>query len=189
MSEVKCVVVGGGGVGKTCFVQAAALGEFPREYIPTVFDNMSVDVQVGDINVNIKLFDTAGQEDYDRLRPLSYPGADVFIICFPILNSTRSYNSQLETVNEFWVSEIRHYSSTVPMILMGTKLDLRDSTDEYPSSTFADGLKVAQNIQAVQYLEVSALDYKGIKAALQCVAKVALQGQPETTKSSKCSIA
>ena len=72
---------------------------------------------------------------------------------------------------------------------MGTKLDLRDSTDKLPSSTLADGLRLAQKIRAIQYLEVSALDYKGIKAALRCVAKVALQGQYETTKSSKCSIA
>lgn len=36
--------------------------------------------------ISLGLWDTAGQEDYDRLRPLSYPQTDVFLICFSIVS-------------------------------------------------------------------------------------------------------
>lgn len=39
-----------------------------------------------EIHIDVGLWDTAGQEDYDRLRPLSYPQTDVFLICFSLVN-------------------------------------------------------------------------------------------------------
>lgn len=64
----KLVIVGDGACGKTCLLQVFATGSFPEEYIPTVFENTIVDTVVDGRDVELALWDTAGQEDYDGMR-------------------------------------------------------------------------------------------------------------------------
>ena len=77
--NLKIVAVGDGAVGKTSLLMSYSNNRFPRDYVPTVFDNYSRDVLVDDQEVQMNLWDTAGQEHYDRLRPLAYPNTDVFL--------------------------------------------------------------------------------------------------------------
>ena len=94
----KLVVVGDGACGKTCLLIAYSKNTFPELYIPTVFENYVHDLTVDGKNIELALWDTAGQEDYDRLRPLSYPDADVVLICFSI-DKPESLENVLEKVS------------------------------------------------------------------------------------------
>jgi GTPase SAR1 family protein len=72
---------------------------FPQVYVPTVFENYVADVEVDGKHVELALWDTAGQEDYDRLRPLSYPDSHVILICFAV-DSPDSLDNVQEKVSD-----------------------------------------------------------------------------------------
>jgi len=166
MQTIKCVVVGDGAVGKTCLLISYTTNKFPSEYVPTVFDNYAVTVMIGGEPYTLGLFDTAGQEDYDRLRPLSYPQTDVFLVCFSVVNP-----SSFENVKEKWVPEILHHCQKTPFLLVGTQVDLREDTntlDKLAKSkqrpiTAEQGEKLSKELKAVKYVECSALTQKGLK--------------------------
>lgn len=61
MNTIKCVTVGDGAVGKTCLLMSYAANQFPRDYVPTVFDNYAVNLNIGKEVFRLGLFDTAGQ--------------------------------------------------------------------------------------------------------------------------------
>jgi cell division control protein 42 len=188
MQTIKCVVVGDGAVGKTCLLISYTTNNFPEDYVPTVFDNYAVTVMIGEEPYTLGLFDTAGQEDYDRLRPLSYPQTDVFLVCFSVVNP-----SSFENIKEKWIPEIRHHCPTVPCLIVGTQIDLRDNAAERDKLAkrkqkpieFDQGEKLAKEMNAVKYVECSARNSEGLKNVFDEAIIAALE-PPATKKQRKC---
>ncbi|TYG45766.1 hypothetical protein ES288_D11G201100v1 [Gossypium darwinii] len=159
---------------------------FEMDYVPTVFDNFSANVVVNGSTVNLGLWDTAGQEDYNRLRPLSYCGADVFILAFSLISKASS-----ENVSKKWIPELKHYAPGVPIILVGTKHDLREDKQFFidhpgavPIST-AQGEELQKLIGSPAYIECSAKTQENVKAVFDAAIKVVLQPPKQKKKKSK----
>lgn len=193
MRSVKCVIVGDGAVGKTSLLISYTTNTFPQDYIPTVFDNYTTTIALNDGDsaepqvFRLNLWDTAGQEEYDRLRPLSYPQTDIFLLCFSI-NEPNSF----ENVKDKWFPEIRHNTNyenlelfrvcgKYPILLVGTKADLRDDEHEQDrlaevNSDFVSRGDIDQCVSQcglMGYVECSAATQVGVadvfERAVRCV--------------------
>ena len=190
MQAIKCVVVGDGTVGKTCLLISYTSNAFPGEYIPTVFDNYTANLMVDGKPINLGLWDTAGQEDYGRLRPLSYPQTDVFLICFSLVSP-----ASLANVRERWYPEVSHHCPNTPIILVGTKLDLRDDEEtteklkekQLNPITYPQALHMQKDIGAVKYLECSALTQEGLETVFEEAVRAVLQPQ-KVVKKKMCTL-
>ncbi|KAI9717092.1 MAG: Rho GTPase [Chrysothrix sp. TS-e1954] len=145
-------------------------------------------IRIGDEPYTLGLFDTAGQEDYDRLRPLSYPQTDVFLVCFSVTSP-----ASFENVREKWFPEVHHHCPGVPCLIVGTQTDLRDDPsvkEKLARQKMApvkkeDGEKMAKELGAVKYVECSALTQYKLKDVFDEAIVAALEPPPKAQKSSK----
>ncbi|EME40673.1 hypothetical protein DOTSEDRAFT_74277 [Dothistroma septosporum NZE10] len=177
----KFVVVGDGGCGKTCLLISYSQGYFPEKYVPTVFENYitTVEHKRSGKGVELALWDTAGQEEYDRLRPLSYPETDLLFVCFAI-----DCPNSLENVLDKWFPEVLHFCPTTPIILCGLKSDLRHKrtciellkTQGLTPVTQQQGKQVAQKMGAM-YMECSSKEMAGVHEIFDTAIDIAVRGQ------------
>jgi len=180
MTNVKCVVVGDGAVGKTSLLISYTENRFPVDYVPTVFDNFTTGVEVDGKLINFALWDTAGQEEYSRLRALSYPETDVFLLCFSVVSP-----ASFENIRTKWYPEVTHHCPDAKLILVGTKIDLRDDKETLEGlqgeklPTTEMGQKLSQEIKAKAYLECSALTQDGLRQVFEEAIRAVI-GRPES---------
>lgn len=189
----KLVIVGDGACGKTCLLIVFSKDQFPEVYVPTVFENYVADIEVDSKQVELALWDTAGQEDYDRLRPLSYPDTHVILMCFAVDSP-----DSLENIPEKWNPEVRHFCPNVPIILVGNKKDLRNDPatrqelermKQSPVRT-EEGRAMAERIGAAAYVECSAKTKDGVREVFETATREALKKskKPSGGKKFKCSV-
>lgn len=152
------------------------------------------------MHIELSLWDTAGQEEFDRLRSLSYDNTDVVVLCFSV-----DSKDSLENVESKWVGEIQENCPGVKLVLVALKCDLRENTEDdeeaapaegtdgaqrekRPMIDYNQGLDVARRIKAMRYLECSAMRNRGVNEAFTEAARVALSVKPSGEQDSKCAI-
>ncbi|ODV76244.1 Rho family GTPase RHO3 CYBJADRAFT_121960, partial [Cyberlindnera jadinii NRRL Y-1542] len=183
--ERKIVILGDGACGKTSLLNVFTRGYFPQVYEPTVFENYVHDIFVDGKSIKLSLWDTAGQEEFDRLRSLSYSDTHTIMLCFSI-----DSRDSLENVQNKWVGEIADHCEGVKLVLVALKCDLRnddgdddDHENSNPSSknliTYDEGLAMAKKIGALRYLECSAKKNRGVNEAFTEAARCALTAKPK----------
>jgi len=152
------------------------------------------DIFVDNVHIELSLWDTAGQEEFDRLRSLSYDNTDVVVLCFSV-----DSKDSLENVESKWVGEIQENCPGVKLVLVALKCDLRENNDEdedgaadgaqrekKPMIDYNQGLDVARRIKAMRYLECSAMRNRGVNEAFTEAARVALSVKSSNEQESKC---
>lgn len=173
-NSVKCVAVGDAAVGKTCLLITYTTDKFPAEYVPTVFDNYETKLQVNDEWFTFQLWDTAGSEHYDVLRPLSYSDTDVFLVVYSVID-----RQSFDNVEAKWVADIKEKGDKgVPFIVVGNKVDLRDNgaakeTGANKPVSFQEGDKLKNKLGAANFFEVSAYTQEGLKECFNGCIKIA----------------
>ena len=128
-------------------------GTFPHDYVPTIFENSSHNAVVDGVAVALELVDTAGQEGYENLRPLSYPETDVFLIVFDVTNP-----GSLRNVQSKWLEEIKESVPNPRVVLVGNKCDLTPAISEEEMHRVARTIGAAGGIA----LQCSALNDEGV---------------------------
>eukprot|EP01105_Mastigella_eilhardi_P022529 TRINITY_DN5553_c0_g1_i2.p1 TRINITY_DN5553_c0_g1~~TRINITY_DN5553_c0_g1_i2.p1 ORF type:complete len:398 (+),score=113.06 TRINITY_DN5553_c0_g1_i2:120-1313(+) len=188
---LKIVTVGDGAVGKTCLLISFTTDAFPPEYVPTVFDNYACNILLDGQRYNLGLWDTAGQEEFDRLRPLSYPQTDIFLMCYSVVSPSSLNNCRIK-----WMPEISHHCPDARVILVGTKKDLLsdDLTLEQlqqlrqqPVSA-EEAAKAACDLGCVSSLVCSAKTREGLEAVFHEAVRVCTAPVKKPKKRQACCV-
>ncbi|KAI7866830.1 GTP-binding protein-like protein rho2 [Spinellus fusiger] len=196
----KLVIVGDGNCGKTSLLTVFTQGYFPREYFPTVFENHVKDVVIDGKAVQLALWDTAGQEEYERIRPHSYVKANVILIAYAIDSP-----DSLENVTTKWIEEVNKECPRTPLLLIGCKKDLRDGTEQPLAKEHGESVQskrnaneqfvntteaevVAGHIGARYHLECSALTGEGVDTIFDVATRAALLHKGDINSTGCCVI-
>lgn len=170
----KIVILGDGACGKTSLLDRFTRGYFRQVYEPTVFENYVHDIFVDGKPMQLSLWDTAGQEEFDRLRSLSYSDTHCIMLCFSI-----DSRDSLENAQTKWTAEIIDNCPGIKLVLVALKCDLRTQQDDDDIQqsdliSYEEGVAVAKKVGALRYLECSAKEDRGVREAFTEAARVAL---------------
>ncbi|VDN09228.1 unnamed protein product [Dibothriocephalus latus] len=125
-TSVHVMVVGDAAVGKTTLLHCYASKGFTNPYIVPVFDEYPIEVhskEAGEKLINLYLTDARALDRHQTLRLHSYRRRDIFLICFSIADK-----KSLRSAKNVWFKEIKQHMPGTPVILVGTKSDLRKAT-------------------------------------------------------------
>ncbi|CAD8084809.1 unnamed protein product [Paramecium sonneborni] len=164
-AQIKLVVVGDGSVGKTCVLLSYTADNFLTEYVPTVFENYTKTLNIDGKEVDLSLWDTAGQETFTSLRTLAYENTDIFLIIYSVIDE-----SSYENAKEKWYLELNEGKlKKVPKIFVGNKIDIRNTLNQNHIQ-FEKAQQELKNYNAL-HKECSALTKEGLEDLFQEAAR------------------
>ena len=152
MQNIKLVVIGDSGVGKTAVIVSYHEDGFPNEHLPKVCDNITSLIKLNKMSIQLGIWDVSGHKDFDRLRPLSYPRTDVFLLMYDISNKDSLKNLAIK-----WAPEKEHHVPYAPFGIIGCKSDLRKEMNNLPVNDELNELRLSLVIY--RWLSISTIDH------------------------------
>ncbi len=171
--------------GKNCFVSKYIYNKLAEMERQSFYETYSKILKVDGVKVQLIVSIPSGSDDYIRVRAVTYkPSTQLVGICFSIANP-----ESLQNVLQKWLLEVKHHcGDDMPVILIGTKIDLRGIVPNSVSK--AEGKAMAEHIGAVEYLECSATPGEGIEELFKTAIRVTITEELEQLqeKESTCMV-
>ncbi|MFX0038701.1 MAG: GTP-binding protein [Promethearchaeota archaeon] len=162
--KFKITLFGPGGVGKTSLLLRYIKDYFSDDLKKTIGSNFLIkDVELDGKNVRLLLWDIGGQPQFHKLRTIYFKGSNAALGVFDLSSS--------QTLLKIpgWVSSIKKtVKKTIPMILLGNKVDLEREIDREEAEDLAKRL-------SCEYMETSAKTGQNVEIAFEKIAKACLQ--------------
>ena len=158
--NAKTLLLGDGAVGKTSLIKQYVKNEFEADYKPTIgVDIFSKSVKFENVQINMSVWDIAGQEKFKLFRKSFFSGAHAALVIFDY--------TRLETFNSLeseWITNLLEISGNVPYIIIGNKTDLEKQVDQ-------EKINALTNKYGVKFIETSALNNTNVDEAFQNIAE------------------
>jgi small GTP-binding protein len=178
---LKITLIGDSAVGKSCSIISYCKNSFSEEVVPVIYENYEPKVNYDSKDFILGLCDTNGKDEYDSIRPLSYPDTDVFIINFDVMNCDSMFH-----IKSKWIPELKFHCPNVPYIIVGNKIDRREDEEELKKSdnyiSYEEGKKFAEENYSVDYCECSAKTQEGLKNVFDSVIKIYIEKKVKKKK-------
>lgn len=163
IKELKLVVVGGGGVGKSALTIQLIHSHFVDEYDPTIEDSYRKQVVIDNEVQVLDILDTAGQEEYSAMREQYMRTGEGFLLVYSITSQTSfeelmTYYQQIQRVKD---------SDYVPIVIVGNKSDLEDERQV----SYEDGMKLAKQLNS-PFMETSAKQNINVEEAFYTLSRI-----------------
>ncbi|EGD81385.1 hypothetical protein PTSG_02104 [Salpingoeca rosetta] len=182
---MKIVLIGSGGVGKSCIALRYLKDRFVEEYDPTIEESYSTTIELDGHTVPLELVDTAGQEEFKSFRDATLDFGEAFIIVFSITDDA-SYKEATKLVTK--VEKLFMDEDVTPILLVGNKCDLKDRRKV--EEAVARGFCEQHNIT---YMETSAKESTNVRDAFAHIIRLLRRTNPTGNgggggKKKKCAI-
>ena len=160
----KIIIIGDCGVGKSSLSLRATKNEFIESYKATIaFEFYIFNIKINNLNINLQIWDTCGQEEYRSLITSFYKNSSLAIIVYAIDNIT-SFNNV-----DSWIKDLKQYSNpNIKIILIGNKNDLNDKR----LIEFEKGNQIAKDYNFDLFFETSAKSGLNVQNILIDAAKI-----------------
>lgn len=151
--QIKLLMIGDSGVGKTCLLLRYANDSFSPTFITTIGIDFKIkNIELGGKRIKLQIWDTAGQERFRTITTSYFRGAQGILLVYDVTE-----RDTFENISN-WVSQIQQHADVhVNKILIGNKCDMNDNrkvstaegqalADEYGIMFFETSAKTDINV-------------------------------------------
>ncbi|EDR29385.1 GTP-binding protein RHO4 precursor, putative [Entamoeba dispar SAW760] len=167
MQHFKILAIGDDTAKKVQLLTTFIEGKYPKEYIPTVFENSTKTLKIRGKQVVVDLWDSTGFESLSSIRQPLYSNVDIILVCYSVVNK----NSFINVKNK-WYPEMKSLCPHTPFFLIATQSEKRNKCCENKNHLIStgDGLQLSKELKAIEYIECSAKNNENIDYIFeQCI--------------------